>query len=178
MYYKSALELSKLITKWALNEFKLSYNRNLSIVTGGGGGIMEAANRGAYEAGGKSIGLNIHLPQEQHPNNYISQNLGFMFHYFFMRKYWFLYYARALVVFPGGFGTLDELFETLTLVQTKAISHTFKIILYGKEFWNKLINFEFLVEAGLIYQDDLELFQIVDSIDEAMNIVKTIDIPI
>ncbi len=176
-YFKSALDLSFSVTKWA-KTIKEKYNRNVCVITGGGGGIMEAANRGAKEAGGKSIGLNIQLPHEQYANSYISKNLGFIFHYFFMRKYWFLFYARALVVFPGGFGTLDELFETLTLVQTKAIAHEIKVILYGKVFWNSLINFKFMSETGLISKEDLNLIEIVDSVEEVMEVIKKIKLPV
>lgn len=129
---------------------------------------MEASNRGAKEAGGDSIGLNIELPREQLPNPYISPHLNFDFHYFFTRKYWFLYYARLLIAFPGGFGTLDELFETLTLMQTKNLKNDVPVLLYGRDFWNRLIDFAYLVESGLIAAEDVHLFQIVDSVDEAM----------
>ena len=129
---------------------------------------MEASNRGAYDAGGQSIGLNIELPKEQHPNPFITEDLNFDFHYFFTRKFWFLYYARALIAFPGGFGTLDELFETLTLQQTMNIRNQVPVFLYGKRFWDRLIDFDFLVEYGLISPRDKELFQIVDSVPEAM----------
>ena len=129
---------------------------------------MEASNRGAYDAGGPSIGLNIELPREQHPNPFITDELNFDFHYFFTRKFWFLYFARALIAFPGGFGTLDELFETLTLQQTMNIRNQIPVFLYGKRFWERLIDFDFLVEYGLISPGDRKLFQIVDSVPEAM----------
>ncbi len=130
---------------------------------------MEASNRGAFDAGGASIGLNIELPREQHPNPFITEELNFDFHYFFTRKFWFLYFARALIAFPGGFGTLDELFETLTLQQTMNIRNQIPVFLYGKRFWERLIDFDFLVEYGLISPGDRKLFQIVDSVSEAMD---------
>ena len=130
---------------------------------------MEASNRGAYDAGGQSIGLNIELPKEQFPNPFISDELNFDFHYFFTRKFWFLYYARALIAFPGGYGTLDELFETLTLQQTMNIRNRVPVFLYGKRFWERLIDFDFLVEYGLISPQDRELFRTVDTVQEAMD---------
>jgi uncharacterized protein (TIGR00730 family) len=140
--------------------------REMTIVTGGGPGIMEAANRGAHDVDGRSIGLNIILPHEQHPNPYITPELCFQFHYFALRKMHFMMRAKALVAFPGGFGTLDELFETLTLVQTGKVRRV-PILLYGSEFWRRLINLDYLVEMGCIHADDLQLFQYVDSADEA-----------
>jgi len=156
-YYWEAEELAYLLAKWAI---KLKpKGKNFVICTGGGPGIMEAANRGAARAGGKSIGMNISLPHEQIPNPYISPELSFIFHYFFTRKFWLIYKARAVVAFPGGFGTLDELFETLTLVQTGKINRQdLVILLYGEEFWRRIINFDVMVEAGLISPEDLELF--------------------
>src|SRR5213075_602823 len=132
----------------------------------GGPGIMEAANRGAFEAGGRTIGLNIRLPYEQMPNPYISPELNFEFHYFFMRKYWFAYLAKALVIFPGGFGTMDELFEILTLAQTDKLAKRIIVVIYGSEYWKKLINFQAMIDAGTIAADDLELFKMVDSPEE------------
>ena len=133
---------------------------------------MEAANRGAHDAGGKTIGLNIGLPFEQFPNPYITPELSFEFHYFFMRKFWFAYLAKALVVFPGGFGTLDELFELLTLVQTRKLNKKIFIVLYGSEYWNELINFQALVRHGMIAPADLELFKFADHPETAMEILK------
>ena len=134
--------------------------------------MMEAANKGAMEAGGKSIGLNISIPMEQYPNEYITPELNFEFHYFFMRKFWFVYYGSAMIAFPGGFGTLDEVFEILTLRQTQKVSRPIPIILYSREFWENLINFEYLVDMGVIGEQDLELFTIVDTVDEAYNELK------
>lgn len=143
------------------------------ICTGGGPGIMEAANKGASRAGARTIGLNIELPFEQNPNQYISPNLNFEFHYFFMRKLWFLYHAKAIIVFPGGFGTLDELFETLTLVQTKKLEKfSLPILLYDKNFWDGLINFQKLVDTKLISAEDLNLFQYFSTVEEALEILR------
>ena len=167
-YYESSRELARKITEWSITNAR-PRGHNFLITTGGGPGIMEAANRGAQEAGGKSVGLNIELPREQLPNPYISSDLNFDFHYFFTRKFWFLYFARALVVFPGGFGTMDELFETLTLQQTKTIKNKVPVFLFGRLFWNRVIDFNFLAEAGMISPADLNLFRIVDSVDEALD---------
>ena len=143
------------------------------ICTGGGPGVMEAANRGAARAGEPTIGLNIELPFEQMPNPYITESLNFEFHYFFMRKLWFLFHAKAVVVFPGGFGTMDELFETLTLVQTKKLEKfDVPILLYDKKFWDELINFQKFVDCGLISPDDLHLFQYFSSSEEGIDILK------
>ncbi len=166
-YYQESRSLAQSITRWSL-EHAHPIGRNILVCTGGGPGIMEASNRGAMEAGGKSIGLNIELPQEQEANPYISANLNFDFHYFFTRKFWFLYFARAAFFFPGGFGTMDELFETLTLQQTKTIKNNIPIFLFGSNFWKKSVNFEYLAESELISQNDLKLFRIVDSVEEAM----------
>ena len=143
----------------------------LHVITGGGPGIMEAANRGVLDKGGKTVGLNIELPHEQSPNSYLSPELCFSFHYFAMRKMHFLLRAQALVVFPGGFGTLDELFETLTLVQTNKVE-PLPILLFGKDYWTKLVNFDFLVEEGMITSSDLDLFRFVDTVEEAWDIIK------
>ncbi len=148
----------------------------LHVLTGGGPGIMEGANRGALDKGGKSVGLNIELPHEQSPNAYLSSELYFSFHYFAMRKMHFLLRAQALVVFPGGFGTLDELFETLTLVQTHKVE-PLPILLFGRDYWTKLVNFEFLVEEGMISPSDLDLFRFVDSIEEAWEIIRQNNCP-
>ncbi len=161
-YYGAARRFAALATEHNLRVPE----REMAIVTGGGPGIMEAANRGASDVGGRSLGLNIILPMEQHPNPYITPELCFQFHYFALRKMHFLSRAKALVAFPGGFGTLDELFETLTLVQTGKARRV-PILLYGTDFWRKLINWEMFVEEGLIHRDDLDLFQFVDSPEAA-----------
>jgi uncharacterized protein (TIGR00730 family) len=169
-YYEDARRLAGMVATWAQT---LPGRRHRFVVTSGGGpGIMEAANRGAYEAGCKTIGLNIHLPFEQHPNPYITPELNFDFHYFFMRKYWFAYLAKALVVFPGGFGTLDEMFELLTLAQTRKLAKKITVVIYGSEYWKHVINLEMLVEKGAIAPSDLELFQFADSPEEAFRILK------
>ena len=159
-YYEGARELARLVTDWSKN--LPSHAHRYVVCTGGGGGIMEAANRGASEAGGKTIGLNIGLPHEQRPNPYITHDLSFEFHYFFMRKLWFALLARALVVFPGGFGTLDEMFEILTLMQTRKIDRPIPVILYGSSYWNEIVNFEALVRHGMIDRADLALFRFAD----------------
>jgi uncharacterized protein (TIGR00730 family) len=152
---------------------KLPGRRHRFVVTSGGGpGIMEAANRGAYEAGGKTIGLNIKLPFEQRPNPYITPALNFNFHYFFMRKYWFAYLAKALVVFPGGFGTLDEMFELLTLDQTHKLAKPITIVIYGSDYWKQVINLELLAAKGAIAVKDLDLFQFADTPEQAFALLK------
>lgn len=164
-YYEAARQLAYKLTSWTR---ALPGKRHRFVVTTGGGpGIMEAANRGAREAGGKTIGLNIALPFEQIPNPYITPELNFEFHYFFMRKLWFAYLAKALVVFPGGFGTLDELFEILTLAQTEKLAKRMTVLLYGEEYWRRVLNLEFLVDAGTIAPDDVNLFQFVETPDAA-----------
>lgn len=169
-YYEDARQIARMLTEWTLT---LPGKRSRFVVTSGGGpGIMEAANRGAREAGGKTIGLNIRLPFEQLPNQYITPELNFEFHYFFMRKYWFAYLSKALVVFPGGFGTLDELFEILTLAQTQKLAKKILVIVYGKEYWRKVLNLEALVEAGAIAPEDLKLFFVCDSPQEAFDTLK------
>jgi uncharacterized protein (TIGR00730 family) len=159
-YYDAARELARLVTTWSKN--LPSHAHRYVVCTGGGGGIMEAANRGASEAGGKTIGLNIGLPHEQQPNPYVTRELTFEFHYFFMRKLWFAHLARALVVFPGGFGTLDELTEILTLMQTRKVDRRIPVVLYGSSYWNEIINFDALVRHGMINREDLALFQFAD----------------
>ncbi len=166
-YYQQARELARLITEAG----QANPYQSAMVVTGGGPGIMEAANRGAREAGGKSIGLNIVLPHEQRPNDYITPELCFQFHYFAVRKLHFLLRARALVVFPGGYGTLDEMFETLTLIQTGK-ARPLPVILFGESYWRRIINFEALMEEGTIAPEDLELFQYVDTAEDAWRIVK------
>jgi len=169
-YYEAARELARQVTVWS-NSLPTNAHRYV-VCTGGGPGIMEAANRGAAEAGGKTIGLNIGLPHEQRPNPYITHRLGFEFHYFFMRKLWFAYLARALVVFPGGFGTLDELMEILTLVQTRKLDRRIPVILYGSSFWREIIDFDALVRHGLIDAEDLALFRFADEPAAAMRLLQ------
>jgi uncharacterized protein (TIGR00730 family) len=169
-YYEDARTLARLITQWSKS--LPSHAHRYVICTGGGGGIMEAANRGASEAGGQTIGLNIGLPHEQHPNPYITRELSFEFHYFFMRKLWFAHLARALVVFPGGFGTLDELTEVLTLAQTRKLSRRIPVILYGSAYWSEIINFPALVRHGMISAEDLGLFQHADEPQQALQLLQ------
>jgi uncharacterized protein (TIGR00730 family) len=168
-YYEDTVELAYKVTKWSLKQKPL---RRFVICTGGGPGLMEAANLGAQKAKGKSIGLNISLPFEQKPNEYITDSLNFEFHYFFMRKFWFAYLAKALVIMPGGFGTFDELFEILTLVQTHKIKKKMPIVIYDKDFWDKIVDFEELAKRKLIDKDDLGLFKMVNSVDEAFEFLK------
>jgi len=169
-YYEDARQLASLLSKWAMQI--PARRRRFVVTTGGGPGIMEAANRGAHEAGAKTIGLNIHLPFEQTPNPYITPSLNLEFHYFFMRKFWFAYLAKALVIFPGGFGTLDELFEILTLAQTQKLAKKILVVIYGSEYWNRVINFETMLNAGAISPEDLELFKIVDSPEESFEFLR------
>jgi uncharacterized protein (TIGR00730 family) len=169
-YYDAARKLAALVTTWSKN--LPSHVHRYVVCTGGGGGIMEAANRGASEAGGMTIGLNIGLPFEQQPNPWITRELLFEFHYFFMRKLWFAYMARALVAFPGGFGTLDELTEILTLMQTGKIDRRIPIVLYGSDYWNEIIDFEALVRHGMIDRDDLALFRFADDPATALRMLQ------
>jgi uncharacterized protein (TIGR00730 family) len=169
-YYEEARELARLLTDWSLC-LKCGARRFI-ICSGGGGGIMEAANRGAAEAGGRTIGLNIGLPHEQRPNGYITPELGFEFHYFFMRKLWFAHLARAMVAFPGGFGTLDEICEILTLSQTQKLARRIPVLLYGESYWKEVLNFEALLQHGMISAQDLELFRYVDGPLEALDMLK------
>ena len=171
-YYDEARELARLVTEWTSG--LQGPTSRFVVCSGGGPGIMEAANRGAMDAQGKTIGLNIGLPFEQFPNSFITPDLSFEFHYFFMRKFWFAYLAKALVVFPGGFGTMDELFELLTLVQTKKLAKKISILLYGSEFWKEIVNFDALVRHGMISADDLGLFQFADDPASAMKILKEV----
>ncbi len=168
-YYQSAVELAQRLTEWSKS---LTGSRHFIICSGGSGGMMEAANRGASLAKGKTIGLNIQLPFEQQINPYVSRELVFNFHYFFMRKFWFVYPAKALVVFPGGFGTVDELFEVLTLIQTKMPRKTMPVVLFGKTFWDEIINFEAMVRWGVVSAGDLDLFYKTDSVDQAFDYLK------
>ena len=169
-YYNDAVSLARLITQWSKS--LPSHTHQYVICSGGGPGIMEAANRGASEASGKTIGLNISLPHEQHPNPYITRQLSFEFHYFFMRKLWFAHLARALVAFPGGFGTLDELMEILTLEQTRKLSRRIPVLLYGSDYWNEVINFKALVRHGTIAPEDLQLFEFVDDPTTALHLLQ------
>jgi uncharacterized protein (TIGR00730 family) len=169
-YYEDARELAKLVTRWSLS---LRNGKHfLMVCSGGGPGIMEAANRGAFEAGGKSIGLNILLPQEQSPNPYITPELSMLFRYFFMRKLWFAQPSKALIVFPGGFGTMDEMWEFLTLIQTHKMGHHVVILLYGSKFWKRAINFGWLLEAGTVEQDELKFIRFADTPQEAFDLLK------
>jgi len=163
-YYNDAVQLAERLTSWSKS---LDSNSRFIVCSGGGLGMMEAANRGARKAGGKSIGLNISIPMEQYPNQYISPELNFEFHYFFMRKFWFIYPAKGLVIFPGGFGTLDELFEVLTLLQTKKLTKRLPIVIYGSEYWNKIIDFNAMVKYGTISKKALGLFKFCDTVDDA-----------
>lgn len=170
-YYEDAVELSAKLTEWSMN---LPTNQKRFIVCSGGGpGIMEAANKGAKKAGGYSIGLNISIPFEQFVNKYVKKDLAFEFHYFFMRKFWFAYLAKALIVFPGGFGTLDELMEILTLIQTGKIKKDIKVIVYDAEYWNQIVNFDALIESGMISENDLNLFDICSTVDEVFKKIVT-----
>ena len=169
-YYEDARKLANMFTQWAMEI--PPRRRRFVVTTGGGPGIMEAANLGAHEAGGKTIGLNIHLPFEQNPNPYITPSLNFEFHYFFMRKFWFAYLAKALVIFPGGFGTLDELFEILTLAQTQKLAKKILVVIYGSEYWNKVLNLEVMADAGAISPQDLDLFQIVDTPEDGFRVLR------
>jgi uncharacterized protein (TIGR00730 family) len=163
-YYADAVELARRVTEWSKG---LTGQHHFIVCSGGSGGMMEAANRGASLARGKTIGLNIELPFEQGVNQYVSRDLIFNFHYFFMRKFWFVYPAKALVVFPGGFGTMDEMFEVLTLIQTKKPHKTMPVILFGKTFWEEVINFDALVRWGVVSPHDLNIFHMTDSVDDA-----------
>jgi uncharacterized protein (TIGR00730 family) len=169
-YYEDARRLAFMLTEWSSQI--PARRRRFVVTTGGGPGIMEAANLGAHEAGGKTIGLNINLPSEQIPNPYITSSLNFEFHYFFMRKFWFAYLAKALVIFPGGFGTFDELFEILTLAQTEKLAKKILVVIYGSEYWNRLINFQAMIDAGTISPEDMELFKMVDSPEEGFEFLR------
>ena len=169
-YYEDARKLAYMLTHWSI---EVPARRHRFVVTTGGGpGIMEAANLGAHEAGGRSIGLNIQLPFEQYPNQYITPSLNFQFHYFFMRKFWFAYLAKGLVIFPGGFGTMDELFEILTLAQTDKLAKKILVVIYGSEYWKKIINFQAFVDAGAISPEDLELIKMVDTPEDAFEFLR------
>ncbi|HKV39050.1 MAG TPA: LOG family protein [Blastocatellia bacterium] len=169
-YYHDAVELARRITEWSKS---LPGDRHFIVCSGGGGGMMEAANRGASTANGKTLGLNIHLPHEQSVNRFVTHGLSFNFHYFFMRKFWFVYLAKALVAFPGGFGTVDELFEVLTLIQTKMPRKKMPVVLFGTEFWDEIINFQAMVNWGVVSPEDLNIFFKTDSVDDAFEYLKT-----
>ena len=169
-YYDAARELARRITEWSMGPER---RRQYVISSGGGPGIMEAANRGASDAGGRSIGLGISLPFEQGVNDWVTEELAFEFHYFFTRKYWFLYLCKALIIFPGGFGTMDELFETLTLVQTGKIKKKLPIVLFGTDYWSKVVNLEAMADFGTISHQDLDLVYVTDSVDDAFEYVVT-----
>ncbi len=168
-YYEDAVELARRITEWSKS---LDSVYRFVVCSGGGPGMMEAANKGARDAKGLSIGLNISLPFEQSSNPYITPDLNFEFHYFFMRKFWFVYLAKALIIFPGGFGTLDELFELLTLIQTGKIKKNLPIVIYGSEYWNQIINLDNMVKYGVICQKDRDLVRYCDSVDDAFEYLK------
>ncbi len=169
-YYEDARELARLITQWSLGLKNGSHF--LVVCSGGGPGIMEAANRGASEAGGVTIGFNIKLPFEQEPNPYITPELNFMFRYFFMRKLWFAQPSRAVIVFPGGFGTMDEMWEFLTLIQTHKMGHRCTLLLYGSKYWKKVLNFDWLAEAGTVSREEMSLIRFVNTPEEAFGVVK------
>jgi uncharacterized protein (TIGR00730 family) len=169
-YYEDARRLAFLLTEWSIQI--PARRRRFVVTTGGGPGIMEAANLGAHEAGGKTIGLNINLPFEQYPNPYITPSLNFEFHYFFMRKFWFAYLAKALVIFPGGFGTMDEFFEILTLAQTDKLAKKILVVIYGSEYWNRIINFQAFVDAGTVSPQDMNLFQFANTPEEGFEFLR------
>jgi uncharacterized protein (TIGR00730 family) len=168
-YYEDTVELARLLTSWSKT---LNSDNRFVVCSGGGPGIMEAANRGARHAGGPTIGLNISLPFEQFANPYISRGLSFEFHYFFMRKFWFVYLAKALVVFPGGFGTLDELMELLTLLQTEKLKKRLGVVVYGSSYWKKVLNFDEMVRQGVVSRADLRLFKFLDTPQEAFEYLR------
>src|SRR5271156_3269837 len=169
-YYEDARRLAHMLTEWSIQI--PARRRRFVVTTGGGPGIMEAANLGAQEGGGKTIGLNINLPFEQYPNPYITPALNFEFHYFFMRKFWFAYLAKALVIFPGGFGTIDELFEILTLAQTDKLAKKILVVIYGSEYWHRIMNFQAFVDAGTVAPEDLNLFKFVDTPQDAFTFLR------
>ena len=168
-YYSKAKDLSYKITKWNLEKFD---GKKFVVASGAGPGIMEAANQGAYEAKGKTVGLGISLPFEQTNNKWITKGLNFVFHYFFMRKFWFIYKTKGIVVWPGGVGTLDEFFDIITLIQTKKITRNIPIILFGKDFWDGLIDWDRLIGNKVISKSDLDLFVIINSVEEAFEYLK------
>lgn len=170
-YYEEAVDLSKKLTSWSMS-LETEANRFI-ICTGGGPGIMEAANKGAKLAGGYSIGLNISIPFEQFVNKYVTNDLQFEFHYFFMRKFWFAYLSKALIVFPGGFGTMDELFEILTLIQTEKIRKKLCLVIYDEKYWRRIINFDALIDSGVISKEDLNLFHFCEDVESAFKVITS-----
>jgi hypothetical protein len=168
-YYEDAVELSKRLTHWSMNLG--THSNRFIICTGGGPGIMEAANKGAKSAGGLSVGLNISIPFEQFVNKYVTKDLSFEFHYFFMRKFWFAYLAKCLVVFPGGFGTMDEMFEILTLLQTGKIKKKLLLVVYDERFWKKIINLEGLIDHGVINREDMDNLSFCNNVDQAFSLI-------
>ncbi len=169
-YYEDAVDLAKKLTEWSMSLSKES--RRFIVCTGGGPGIMEAANKGAKLAGGYSVGLNISIPFEQFVNKYVPEELSFEFHYFFMRKFWFAYLAKCLIVFPGGFGTMDEFFEILTLLQTGKIKKKMLLIVYDEKYWRNMVNFDALISNGLISAEDMNLFKFTNNVSETFEIIK------
>ena len=169
-YYEDARRMARMLTEWSIQI--PARRRRFVVTTGGGPGIMEAANLGARDAGGKTIGLNINLPFEQSSNPYITPSLNFQFHYFFMRKFWFAYLAKALVIFPGGFGTMDELFEILTLAQTQKLAKKILVVIYGSEYWNRVVNFQAMADAGVISPGDVDLFRMADTPEEGFEFLR------
>jgi uncharacterized protein (TIGR00730 family) len=169
-YYEDAVNLSEKLTRWFLELEKI--DKHFKICSGGGPGIMEAANRGALNANGESVGLNISIPSEQIPNIYQTKDLACEFHYFFIRKFWFFYLAKALVIFPGGYGTMDELFELLTLIQTEKTKKQMPVVLYDSTYWNDVVNFNALLKWGVISKGDLDLFRLFDNVDDAFVYLK------
>jgi uncharacterized protein (TIGR00730 family) len=172
VYYEQARELSARLTRWSLESGNVENPQPFVVCTGGGPSMMEAGNRGAQDAGGKSVGLNITLPHEQMPNPYIAPDLNFIFHYFFTRKFHFIYRAKALVVFPGGYGSLDELFEVLNLIKCEKIIKNIAVILYGSRFWKQVIDFDFMLESGVINEADLEMLSYADTVETAFEMLK------
>jgi uncharacterized protein (TIGR00730 family) len=173
-YYQDAVDLSRKLTEWSIT--RESGKQHYYICSGGGPGIMEAANKGASLAGGKSIGLNISIPMEQFPNDYITDDLMFEFHYFFIRKFWFLYLAKAMVIFPGGFGTMDELFEAFTLIQTKKVTKRLPIVIFGRQYWDHVLNLDAMVSWGVISKNEKKLFHFSDDVEDAFNyLIANID---
>lgn len=168
-YYEDAVELSKRLTEWSLNLG--THSNRFIICTGGGPGIMEAANKGAKSAGGISVGLNISIPFEQFVNKYVTKDLSFEFHYFFMRKFWFAYLAKCLIVFPGGFGTMDEMFELLTLQQTGKIKKKMLLVVYDEKYWKQVLNFDALTDHGVINKEDVEFLSFCSTVDQAFNLI-------
>ncbi|MBN2287832.1 MAG: LOG family protein [Candidatus Glassbacteria bacterium] len=171
-YYEQARELAARLTRWSLEVGTHDNPQPFVVCTGGGPSMMEAGNRGARDAGGKSVGLNITLPHEQKPNDYISPELNFHFHYFFTRKFHFIYRAKALVVFPGGYGSLDELFEVLNLIKCEKIIKQMAVVLYGSSFWKRVVDFGFLLECGVIHEEDLGMFSYTDTVEDAFKMLR------